>query len=235
MSKKKQSSRQLSLLGLFDKSYVAEAEEFLQELEARQRRVESALAEESAERAAHFPTPAGQRLIERIEQAFDNVTSYRDVRGLLGGEAEDEYMSPNAQALLAPLEERDDWRRIPDSLLMACNCSLTYMAAGAYRFYLPAFICAALRGVNLLLFLGTEPPTARSDDFLRGKCVEFTAAQQACLSDYLNYESQHSGERERYWPWELDDYATNYAANMSLYDYGCMLVQRYCEAGHKSQ
>ncbi len=224
-----------SLLSHFDADDVAEAAEFLECIEDRCRAIEQSLAEEAAQRA-DYPTPVGKRLIERIEKAFADVTSYRDVRGLLGGEAEDDYMSPTAQALLAPHEERDDWRRIPESMLVACNSALSYLAAGAYRFYLPAFLCAELRGAGLLLFPGVEPGGRGCADLERGRCVEFTFEQQACLSDYLNYESlsdylnyeiPSDGERERYWPWELDDYAANHAADMTLQEYGRMLVQRY--------
>ena len=216
-----------SLLSHFDADDVAEAAEFLECIEDRCRAIEQRMAEEAAQRADYYPTPAGKRLIERIEQAFADVTSYRDVRGLLGGEAEDDYMSPNAQALLAPHEERDDWRSIPESMLVACNSALSYLAAGAYRFYLPAFLCAELRGAGLILFPGVEPGGRGCADLDRGRCVEFTPAQQAVLTDYLNYEFRSDGERERYWPWELDDYAANHATSMSLQEYGRMLVQRY--------
>lgn len=63
--------------------------------------VEEFLRRQTAWRASYKPepiemTPLRAELAERIRCAFAGVTCYREVRVLLGGEAEDDYMSPQA-------------------------------------------------------------------------------------------------------------------------------------------
>lgn len=214
------------LLGNFDHAALQEAQDFLHEVEERRKQWEKELAAE----APHEISAAAQRLIERTQKAFEGVTCYREVRVLLGGEAEDEYMSPAAQALLAPLEERDDWRDIPDSMLLACECSLSYAGAHAYRFLVPAFLCGELRG---LPFNGFFPGGSKIDDSLwdlrRGRALELNDEQRACLSDYLSYEVLQCEwpARRQFMSWEIDEYRLCYADRMSLKEYGDMLVNRY--------
>ncbi len=130
MSKKAKSEKthHHPLLECFSPDALAEAEEFLARIDERRQAYEPDSVELS---------PLRQSLIARIKAAFSGVTCYREPRMLLGGEAEDDYLSPDAQALLTPLEERDDWEDIPDDLLHACSCALSYVGPHAYRFLIP--------------------------------------------------------------------------------------------------
>lgn len=213
-----------SLLANFDREAQDEAAAFLKRVEERALYWE----QEYANRVYGDISPEARNVIELIDKAFEGVTCYRELRVLLGGEAEDEYMSPQAQALLVPLEERQDWRDIPEHLLLACQSSLSYVGPHAYRFLLPAFICAELRGAEFNTFFPGQEAGSPFWDLLRGKCVEMNEAQQASLSAYMNYMAivGNDGYRERFWPWELDDYAACYADSLSMREYGHLLVQQ---------
>lgn len=206
----------------FDRETLRLAADFWRTIEQRRRLYVPEEVEEEQ-------TPFVRELEERIYEAFAGVTCHREVRVLIGGEAEDEYLPANAQALLAPLEERDDWRNIPDDLLAACSCSLSYAGPHAYRFLLPRFMIGALHGV-VPFYPGHEPD---SDLILhmRSQCTYLDEAQQACLSDYLNWEvgDTEVSERNRFLPWELDEYAATYASSLSYAEYGQLLLRRFRE------
>ena len=185
---------------MFCQSAVEEAEEFLRS--------------QAEWRATYKPepvemTPLREELVERIRRAFAGVTCYREVRVLLGGEAEDDYMSPQAQALLAPLEERDDWQRIPDDLLVSCSSALSYVGPHAYKFLLPRFMIADLQGL-----LEIYPGSGR-----------------ICLEDFLNVQCVEDDDtsRDTFLPWEHDEYRTHYADRMDYTEYGELLLQRFRE------
>ncbi len=218
------SSMAATLLGNFGRGTLRDAAEFLQMIEKRRRRYKSVKTE---------LTPLCEGLEARIREAFAGVTCHREVRVLLGGEAEDEYLPANAQALLSPLEERDDWQDIPDDLLFACSCSLSYAGPHAYRFLIPRFMMGALHGVVDLFYPGCSPNRDRDFiQYMRWQCAELNEAQQACLTDYLNLEvvEQECCQRERFLPWELDEYAAAYASSLSYAEYGELLVRRFRES-----
>ncbi len=209
-----------SLLKNFDNDTVHAAAEFLHSIETRRRRHEPDSTEISHQR---------KRLEQKIKEAFSDVTCYREVRVLLGGEAEDEYWPPDVQALLSPLEERENWQNIPDDLLYACSCSLTYAGSHAYRFLIPRFMIGALHGV-VEIYPGQKP----NDEFIGFMCRQceyLNEAQQSCLSDFLNLEVKEEGryQRDVFLPWELDEYAASFAATTSYAEYGRLLIKRFCE------
>lgn len=210
-----------SLLERFDRENVRDAAEFLRMIERSRRRYQP---DDTA------LTPLRQKLEKRIKEAFAGVTCYREVRVLLGGEAEDEYLPVNAQALLSPLEERGDWQNIPDDLLFACSCSLFYAGPLAYRFLLPRFMIGALHGVVNPFYPG-HTPDSDLIRYMRWQCDELNEAQQACFTDYLNLEvvEEEGCQRERFLPWELDEYASTYASSLSYAEYGQLLIQRFRE------
>lgn len=204
---------------------MRETESFLRQIEARRRM----WRREMAKHAPPPPSAEALRLIERIEKAYAGVTCYRELRLLLGGEAEDEYLSSSTQALLAPLEEREDWHAIPADLLLACQCSLSYIGPHAFRFLIPAFMCAQLRNIPFDTFY---PGMSLKDQTIRrAQTYELNEAQRACISDYLCLEVLLECETEaRYFmPWEADDYLANYASRMSPREYGNMLIRRFRE------
>ncbi len=209
-----------TLLQNFDRNIVKAAAEFLHNIEVRRRMYKADDTELSPQR---------KRLEQQIIEAFNGVTCYREVRVLLGGEAEDEYWTADVQALLSPLEEREDWQNIPDDLLYACSCSLTYAGPHAYRFLVPRYLIGALHGV-VDVFLG-EKPNSKFVEFMRVKCAYLNKAQQACLSDFLNLEVVEDDRHQRnyFLPWELDEYAASFAATHTYAEYGKLLINRYLE------
>jgi len=173
--------------------------------------------------------PVEKEIEQRIRHAFAGVTCYREVRVLLGGEAEDDYMSPEAQALLAPLEERDDWQNIPDDLLSACSCALSYAGPHAYRFLVPRFLIGSLHGI-VICYPGLAPHSDL-ELYTRSQMGYLNEAQQACLSDYLDWDACELDEesRRQFLPWELDEYHVSFAKRMSYAEYGKILLQRFRE------
>ena len=204
----------------FDKATVKAAAEFLHDIEVRRRNYKPDDTPLSPERL---------RLEQQIKDAFAGVTCYREVRVLLGGEAEDEYWAPDVQALLSPLEERENWQDIPDDLLFACSCSLTYAGPHAFRFLMPRFMIGALHGV-VEIYPG-EKPGSRFIDLDRMRCRELNEAQKACISAYLDLMvvEEERYQRNLFMPWELDEYAANYASTLSYAEYGQLLIRRFLE------
>ncbi len=221
MSKKAKSEKthHHPLLECFSPDALAEAEEFLARIDERRQAYEPDSEELS---------PLRQSLIARIKAAFSGVTCYREPRMLLGGEAEDDYLSPDAQALLTPLEERDDWEDIPDDLLHACSCALSYVGPHAYRFLIPRFMVGALHNV-VDIYPGSSP-TSDLEVFARWKMYDLSPEQQQCLTDFLNLECVEADDpRDQFLPWEHDEYRAEYADHMDYLEYGALLVQRYAE------
>lgn len=219
MSKKESiSAIAATLLDNFDKATVKAAAEFLHDIEVRRRNYKPDDTPLSPERL---------RLEQQIIEAFAEVTCYREVRVLLGGEAEDEYWAADVQALLSPLEERENWQDIPDDLLFACSCSLTYAGPHAFRFLVPRFMIGALHGV-VEIYPG-EKPGSRFIDLERMRCRELNEAQQACITAYLNLMIVEDGRYQRnlFMPWELDEYAADYASTLSWAEYGQLLIKRF--------
>lgn len=199
----------------------AEAAAFLAEVESRRRALHPTRDE---------LTPLKARLAEQIEKAFSGVTCHHEARLLLGGEAEDDYVSKEAQAVLARHEERDDWHAIPDDLLASCSFALCYVGPGAYRFLIPRFMLGALHGVVEVYF--GEKPNGKFVSHMREQMQLLTPEQQQCLSDFLNLdrvdeEEQTCFGRNVFLPWELDEYDARFADKMSHREYGAMLVKLY--------
>ena len=206
----------------FAPAAVAETQHFLRRIESRRRDfcADSVLL-----------SPLKRRLIEQIKTAFAGVNCDREHMVLLGGEAEDEYLSPAALEVLAVQEERADWQNIPDDLLFACSCALSYVGPQAYRFLIPRFLVGALQGV-VDIYIGFGP-SADPEIYTRNQMQYLDEAQRNCLSDYLNLVSVEEEESEcrrgGYLPWEHDEYRELYAAEMDYRDYGRMLIRRYRE------
>ena len=210
-----------TLLSQFSRATVYSAAEFLHNIEVRKR----------CYKPYDEPlSPQRLRLEQQIIKAFTGVTCHREVRVLLGGEAEDEHWSANVQALLSPLEERENWQNIPDDLLFACSCSLIYAGPYAYRFLLPRFMIGALHGV--VEIAPGEKPGSRHIDHMRMQCHYLDEAQQACLSHFLNLEivEDERYQRNHFLPWELDEYATTYASTHTYAEYGQLLIKRFTES-----
>lgn len=200
---------------------LAEAASFLSRIESRRRAYRP---------DAMALTPLQQKLANEIEEAFAGVHCHQEERVLLSGEAEDDYVSKEAQAVLAMHEERDDWHAIPDDLLFACSFSLSYSGPEAYRFLLSRFMTGTLHGV-----VETYPGCTPDDkyiDYMREQMQLLSPAQQQCLTDFLNLDRVDEDEhacfgRNVFLPWELDEYAAHFAGKLSYREYGALLVKRY--------
>lgn len=218
--KKKDASESTGRMPEVAPGAIAEAQEFLRGIESRRR---------SFSPDASELTPRRLQLIQRIRKAFAGVSCHREVRVLLGAEAEDEYRSADAQSVLGLMEERDNWEAIPDDLLFACSCALTYVGPHAYRFLLPRFLIGALQGV-VEIYPGSSP-TKDSEVFSCYQMAYLDEAQRTCLSDYMNLECVEEGriQRNQFLPWEHDEYRTDYAASMDYREYGKLLIQRFLD------
>lgn len=176
--------------------------------------------------------PLQEKLVEQIELAFAGVSCHHESRVMLCGEAADEYMSAEAEAVLATREERDDWHAIPDDMVCACSTALCFVGPEAYRFLIPRYMIAAMHEVVEVypgLSAGSE-----LEDYIRRKKSLLNEAQQQCLSDFLNVQQvdAETGEyhgRSQFLPWELDEYRAHFADKLTPREYGALLVQRYAE------
>ena len=148
---------------------------------------------------------------------------------LLGAEAEDDYWFADAQAVLGLMEERDNWEAIPDDLLFACSCALSYVGPHAYRFLLPRFLIGALQG-GVEIYPGSAP-TGDLEIYTRHQMAYLNESQRTCLSDYMSLECVEEGrtQRNQFLPWEHDEYRADYATSMDYEEYGKLLIQRFLD------
>lgn len=100
------------------------------------------LKEEPAVNKMNF---ASKAVFEKIQNAFHGVTCYGEKYVLLAGEAEDDYLPEEELDVLANLEERNSWQNIPPLWLYTCGASLSFVGPEAFRFLIPAYMCAALQ------------------------------------------------------------------------------------------
>ena len=207
-----------------DRKAQEEAADFLARIEGMRR----------AYKADDIPlTRLQQQLEEQIEQAFAGVSCQETAHVLLCGEAADDYVSQEAREVLATKEIRDDWHRIPDDLLSACSFSLCYADAVAYRFLVPRFMIGALHGV-VECYPGISPKNERLAEYERQQMQLLTPAQQQCISDFLSLDNVNEQDntyygRNQFTPMELDEYHARYEQEMTLREYGAMLMKRYAE------
>lgn len=178
-------------------------------------------------------TPLQQRLEEQIEQAFAGVSCYETPHVLLCGEAADDYVSKEAQAVLATKEIRDDWHAIPDDLLFACSFSLCYADAEAYRFLVPRFMLGALHGV-VECYPGISGKNEELIAYQYQQMQLLTPAQQQCIADFLSLDQVDEKEnvyygRNQFTPIELDEYRARYEQEITLREYGALLMKRFAE------
>lgn len=126
----------------------------------------------------------GDALIPEIERAFAGVR-LEDGIGLLEAEGIDDYAGPDEVRRLRQLDERKDWRRIPNERILNAFWAITFLDAKGFRFHAPALMIAEIKGSTSIDFLdrllyGTYP----SKDFPR----LLNAAQReviiACITWY---------------------------------------------------
>ena len=86
-----------------------------------------------------------QVVLSKIQKAFSGVTCCGEKYGLVSSAAKDDYLSESELDVLSNLEERYSWQNIPPYWLYACEASLSFAGPEAFRFLIPAYMCAALQ------------------------------------------------------------------------------------------
>lgn len=126
----------------------------------------------------------GLSLIPAIEIAFRKVTLGSGV-SLMETIALDDHADEETQSNIRAKDEKEDWQRI-------CGTSLQgiptfFFDAAGFRFHLPAFMCAHLRGEIDLCFLA--PLTAPFSDLSRREEIIslLTPAQKSVFRQYLEF------------------------------------------------
>ena len=104
---------------------------------------------------------------------------------------------------------------------------MTYAGPHAFRFLIPRFMIGALHGV-VEIYPG-EKPGSRFIDLERMRCLLLNEAQQACITNYLNLMivEDERYQRNEFMPWELDEYAAEYATTLTWAEYGQLLIKRF--------
>jgi hypothetical protein len=97
----------------------------------------------------HAYTKRADTLIAKIEDAFASVT-LGDGIGLLEAGGLDDYAPGSDLSDLRELDEKTDWRRIDEDALSRGNAAISFLDAQGLVFHLPAFICAELRGNEIV-------------------------------------------------------------------------------------
>ena len=85
------------------------------------------------------------KLIVVIESAFDGV-KLGNGTGLHEAQGMDDWTDAETCAKLREKDEKDDWRKLSPDLINSPHGGLTFMDAEGFRFHLPAFLIAELRG-----------------------------------------------------------------------------------------
>jgi len=103
----------------------------------------------------------GDALIPEIKRAFAGVR-LEDGIGLREAEGIDDYAGPEELRRLRQLDEKEDWRRIPNELLLHYCWAITFLDAKGLRFHAPALMIAEIKGATSIDFLdrllyGTYP------------------------------------------------------------------------------
>lgn len=96
--------------------------------------------------STHTPmTPTRKAVYENIRKAFRGVSCKREKSVLIASAAKDDYLTEIEIEPLTKIEERTCWERISPCLLYSCQESLSYVGPEAFRFLIPAYMCAALK------------------------------------------------------------------------------------------
>ena len=89
--------------------------------------------------------PRVESLCRLIDEAFDGVV-LGDGIGLWEAQGLDDYDDKETCAKYRAKDEKEDWRKISAADLNTCYSSPSFFNAAGFRFHLPAFMKAELRG-----------------------------------------------------------------------------------------
>lgn len=105
---------------------------------------------EAMEREARLSglSSARQFVIDAIHVAFGHIRRTGSI-GIHEAEAVDDHADEREMARARALDTHQRWQEIPVEDIEACPCAFPYLSRKSFRFYLPAYMCWALRADNL--------------------------------------------------------------------------------------
>lgn len=182
-------------------------------------------------------------VLSYIKKAFHGVQCVNERNVLLCCEALDDYAPDDLLEQIGVLEERTDWQRLSANLLNECDCALSYAGPEAFRFLIPAFMCAYIQydispdiPLKLSIF---EHDNDEVKDYFRYQCSLLNQNQQSAISLFMaqmRIEEEDVNEEEDdndKWsdsygllPWEWDEYH-HYYRYLSTIQYKKLLNERY--------
>lgn len=134
-------------------------------------------------------TKRADNLIGKIETAFANVV-LGDGIGLLEAGGLDDYAPGSDLSDLRELDEKTDWRRIDEDDLSRGNAAPSFLDAKGLVFHLPAFICAELRGNEIVDIFTRIVFDTFSDHGFRAL---LTSEQRSVIVDLLRFLGHSPG------------------------------------------
>ena len=183
-------------------------------------------------------SPEWELVLSFIKDAFRGVKCRNERAVLLCGEAMDDYAPDCVLDRIASLEERDDWKRIPVALIDNCDAALSFVGPEAFRFLIPAYMCAYIRydispDVPIILSF-FDAADKELQEYIRTRYSLLTDAQKIAISAFMAQhrleEMEMSDDADFFscglLPWEWDEYR-HYNPQMSIKDYEELLVERH--------
>lgn len=176
-------------------------------------------------------------VLSYIKKAFHGVQCVNERNVLLCCEALDDYAPDDLLDQIGAHEERKDWQKLSASLLNECDSALSYAGPEAFRFLIPAFMCAYIQydispdiPLKLSIF---EHSNDELRDYYRYQCSLLNQNQQSAISLFMaqmRIEEEDDNDKwsESYGllPWEWDEYH-HYYRYLSTIQYKKLLNERY--------
>lgn len=176
-------------------------------------------------------------VLSYIKKAFHGVQCVNERNVLLCCEALDDYAPDALLEQIGVLEERTDWQRLSANLLNECDCALSYAGPEAFRFLIPAFMCAYIQydispdiPSKLSIFKHSNDELM---DYFRYQCSLLNQSQQTAISLFMAQSRMDEDADSDDWtisygllPWEWDEYH-HYYRYLSTIQYKKLLNERY--------
>lgn len=180
---------------------------------------------------------AGGIVLSYIKNVFHGVQCINERNVLLCSEALDDYAPDDLLDYIGTLEERKDWQKLSANLLNECDSALSYAGPEAFRFLIPAFMCAYIQydispdiPLKLSIF---EHSNDELKDYFRYQCSLLTQSQQSAISLFMAQMRIEEDADNDKWsisygllPWEWDEYHQCYRY-LSIIQYKELLKERY--------
>lgn len=135
-------------------------------------------------------TKRADTLIAKIETAFANIILGEGI-GLLEAGGLDDYAPGSNLSDLRERDEKTDWRQISDDALSRGNAAPSFLDSQGLVFHLPAFICAGLRGNEIVDIFSRLVFDTFSDHAFREL---LTSEQRSVIIDLLRFLGDSPGQ-----------------------------------------